>query len=118
MFLPERSVGRVWGGGKGEGNVPSVRASIQPDTTVGTVRFCTLYTKVFCRSNSCFCPFYILVWYILWSKYMTNFSDFDTDCEDEITFLVASILHSDEFDEICSFNQLISNKKGEDDPKV
>ena len=29
----------VWGGGKGEGNVPSVRASNQPDTTVGTVRF-------------------------------------------------------------------------------
>ena len=31
----------VWGGWKGEGNVPSVRASTQPDTTVGTVRFCT-----------------------------------------------------------------------------
>jgi len=39
----------VWGGGKGEGNVPSVRASTQPDTTVGTERFCTFYTKVFFR---------------------------------------------------------------------
>ena len=39
----------VWGGGKGEDKVPSVRASTQPDTTVGTVRFCTLYTKVFSR---------------------------------------------------------------------
>ena len=43
LYLPERSVGRVWGGGKG--NVPSVRARTQPNTTVGTVRFCTLYTK-------------------------------------------------------------------------
>ena len=34
----------LWGGRKGEGNVPSVRASTQLDTTVGTVRFCTLYT--------------------------------------------------------------------------
>ena len=34
VYLPERSVGRVWGGGKGEGNVPSVRASTQPDTTL------------------------------------------------------------------------------------
>ena len=56
----------VWGGGKGEGNVPSVRASTQPDTTVCTVRFCTLYTKVFSRSKSRLCPFYILVWYLLW----------------------------------------------------
>ena len=55
----------VWGGGKGEGNVSSVRASTQPDTTVGTVRFCTLYTKVFSRSKSRLCPFYILVWYLL-----------------------------------------------------
>ena len=55
----------VWGGGKGEGKVPSVRASTQPDTTVGTVRFCTLYTKVFFRSKSRLCLFYILVWYLL-----------------------------------------------------
>ena len=55
----------VWGGRKGEGNVSSVRASTQPDTTVGTVRFCTLYTKVFSRSKSRLCPFYILVWYLL-----------------------------------------------------
>ena len=47
----------VWGGGKGEGNVPSVRASTKPDTTVGTVRFCTLYTKGFSRSKSRLCPF-------------------------------------------------------------
>ena len=59
-------MGRVWEGGKGEGNVPSVRASTQPHTTVGTVRFCTLYTKVFSRSKSRLCPFYILVWYLLW----------------------------------------------------
>ena len=50
----------MWGGGKEEGNVPSVRASTQPDTTVGTVRLYTLYTKVFSRSKSRFCPFYIL----------------------------------------------------------
>ena len=57
LYLPERSVGRVWGDGKGEGNVPSVRASTQPDTTVGTVRFCTLYTKVSSRSKSRLCFF-------------------------------------------------------------
>ena len=56
----------VWGGGKGEGNVPMVRASTQPDTTVDTVRFCTLYTKVSSCSKSRLCPFYILVWYLLW----------------------------------------------------
>ena len=66
LYLTERSVGRVWGGGKGEGNVPTVRASTQPDTPVGTVRFCTLYTKVFCRSKSRLRSFYILVWYLLW----------------------------------------------------
>ena len=54
----------VWGGGKGYS--PSVRAGTQPDTTVGTVRFCTLYTNVFFRSKSRLCPFYILVWYLLW----------------------------------------------------
>ena len=31
----------IWGGGKGEGYSPSVRASTQPDTTVGAVRFRT-----------------------------------------------------------------------------
>ena len=35
----------VRGGGKGEGYSPSVRASIQPDTTVGTVRFRTQHLK-------------------------------------------------------------------------
>ena len=48
----------VWGGGKGEGYSPSVRASTQPDTTVGTVRFRTLYLKNFSRSKSHLCPFY------------------------------------------------------------
>ena len=64
----------VWGGGKGEGNVPSVRASTQPDTTVGTVRFCTLYTKVLSRSKSRLCPFYILVWYLLWVQLIIHTS--------------------------------------------
>ena len=47
----------VWGCGKGEGYSPSVRASIQPDTTVGTVRFRTQYLKHFSRSNFLLCPF-------------------------------------------------------------
>ena len=40
----------MWGGGTGEGYSPSVRASIQPYTTVGTVRFHTQYLKDFSRS--------------------------------------------------------------------
>ena len=47
----------VWGVRKGEGYSPSVRASIQPDTTVGTVRFRTQYLKHFSRSNFLLCPF-------------------------------------------------------------
>jgi len=55
----------VWGGGKGEGYSPSVRASTQPDTTVGTERFRTLYLQNFSRSKSCLCPFYIgaILWF-------------------------------------------------------
>ena len=44
----------VWGGGKGYS--PSVRASTQPDTTVGTVRFRTQYLKDFSRFNLLLCP--------------------------------------------------------------
>ena len=40
----------VWGGGKGEGYSLSVRASTQPDTIVGKVRFRTQYLKDFSRS--------------------------------------------------------------------
>ena len=47
----------VWGGGKGEGYSPSVGASTQPDTTVGTVRFRTLYLKNFSRSKFLLCLF-------------------------------------------------------------
>ena len=48
----------VWGGGKGEGYSPSVRTSTQPDTTVGTARFRTLYLENFSRSKFLLCPFY------------------------------------------------------------
>ena len=47
----------VWGGGKGEAYSLSVRASTQPDTTVGTVRFRTQYPKDFSRSRFLLCPF-------------------------------------------------------------
>ena len=55
----------VWGGGKGYS--PSVRASTQPDTTVGTVRFRTLYLKNFSRSKLLLCPFYSNKGALLWS---------------------------------------------------
>ena len=38
--------------------VASERASTQPDTIVGTVRFRTLHLKNFSRSKSHLCPFY------------------------------------------------------------
>ena len=47
----------VLGGGKNEGDSPSVRASTQPDTTVGTVRFRTQYLEHFSRSKFLLCPF-------------------------------------------------------------
>ena len=48
----------VWGGRKGEEFLPSVRASIQPDTSVGTVRFRTQYLKDFSGSKFLLYPFY------------------------------------------------------------
>ena len=53
LCLPENGVGRR----EREGYSPSVRASTQPDTTVGTVRFGTQYLKDFSRSKYLLCPF-------------------------------------------------------------
>ena len=38
-------------------DILKIRASIQPDTTVGTVRFRNQYLKHFYRSNFLLCPF-------------------------------------------------------------
>ena len=66
MWLICAFLRKVWGGGKGEEYSPSVRASTQPDTTLGTVRFRTLYLKKFSRSKSRLCPFYRNTGAILW----------------------------------------------------
>ena len=67
----------VWGGGKGEGYSPSVRASTQPDKTVGTVRFRTQYLKNFSCSKYLLCPFQrnkgALVW-LLWVIFISEAS--------------------------------------------
>ena len=62
-------------GGKGEGYSPSVRASIQPDTTVGTARFRTQYLKHSSCSNFLLCPFCGLISTIFNKTYINSFAD-------------------------------------------